>query len=57
MKFRLIDQAKKEFPASRLCQFMGVGESGYFLWKDRRASRCQRDETRLSQNSETIFRD
>lgn len=39
MKFRLIDQAKKEFPASRLCQFMGVGESGYFLWKDRRASR------------------
>ena len=44
MRFRFIDQAKKEFPASRLCRLMGVSQSGYFAWKDRPASRRQRDD-------------
>lgn len=44
MRFRFIDQAKKEFPASRLCHFMGVSQSGYFAWKKRPASRRQRDD-------------
>lgn len=44
MRFRFIDQAKKEFPASRLCHVMGVSQSGYFSWKDRAASRRQRDD-------------
>jgi len=44
MRFRFIDQAKKEFPASRLCHVMGVSQSGYFSWKDRPASRRQRDD-------------
>ena len=30
MKFHFIDQAKKEFPVSRLCYLMGVSQSGYF---------------------------
>jgi hypothetical protein len=33
MRFRLIDQAKKEFPVHRLCNVLGVSESGYFAWK------------------------
>lgn len=44
MRFRFIDEAKKEFPASRLCHVMGVSQSGYFSWKDRAASRRQRDD-------------
>lgn len=44
MRFRFIDQAKNEFPASRLCHVMGVSQSGYFSWKDRPASRRQRDD-------------
>ena len=30
MKFKLIDEAKKEFPVYRLCSVLGVSESGYF---------------------------
>lgn len=43
MRFALA-QAKKEFPVHRLCQVLGVSQSGYFAWKDRPASRCQRDD-------------
>ena len=42
MRFALVDQAKKEFPVHRLCQVLGVSQSGYFAWKDRPASRRQR---------------
>lgn len=44
MRFQLIDQAKKDFPVHRLCQVLGVSKSGYFAWKDRPASRRQRDD-------------
>ena len=30
MSFRLVDEAKKEFPVHRLCRVLGVSQSGYF---------------------------
>ena len=44
MRFRLIDQAKKEFPVHRLCDVLDVSESGYFAWKGRPASRRQSED-------------
>lgn len=44
MKFCLIDRAKKEFPVHRLCDVLGVSESGYFAWKTRGPSRRQLDD-------------
>lgn len=44
MRFKLIDEAKKEFPVHRLCTVLGVSESGYFAWKDRPASRRQNED-------------
>jgi transposase InsO family protein len=44
MRFRLIDQAKKEFPVRRLCTVLGVSESGYFAWKGRPASHRQNED-------------
>jgi hypothetical protein len=61
MRFRLIDQAKKEFPVHRLCSILGVSQSGYFAWKGRPASRRQGEDmvllahirARFSTSSET----
>ena len=36
MKFRFIEQVK-QFPAHRLCEVLGVSQSGYFQWEDRPA--------------------
>ena len=44
MKHRFIDAAKKEFPAHRLCQALGVSQSGYFAQARRPASRRQHDD-------------
>jgi putative transposase len=41
MSFRLVDEAKKEFPVHRLCRVLGVSQSGYFAWKGRPACRRQ----------------
>ena len=44
MRFKLIDEAKKEFPVDRLCAVLGVSSSGYFAWKGRPASRRQTED-------------
>ena len=44
MRFALIDAAKVEFPVHRMCRVLGVSQSGYFAWKDRRACRRQRED-------------
>lgn len=44
MRFQLIDRAREDFPVHRLCRVLGVSQSGYFAWKDRPASRRQRDD-------------
>lgn len=43
----LIDQAKNEFPVARLCKVLGVSQSCSFAWKDRPASRRQREDMTL----------
>lgn len=55
MRFRLIDQAKKEFPVHRLCKVLGVSQSGYFAWKDRPASRRQRENMVLLAHVRSAF--
>ncbi len=44
MRFKLIDEVKKEFPVHRLSNVLGVSESGYFAWKGRPASRQQQED-------------
>ena len=41
MRFKFIDDAKKEFPIYRLCSVLSVSESGYFAWRGRPASSRQ----------------
>ena len=55
MRFRLIDQAKKEFPVHRLCKVLDVSQSGYFAWKDRPASRRRRDDMVLLAHVRSAF--
>ena len=44
MRFKLIDRAKKEFPVHRLCDVLGVSQSGYFAWRSRKPSQRQLDD-------------
>src|SRR3954468_21524483 len=55
MRFRLVDQAKKEFPVHRLCKVLGVSQSGYFAWKDRPASWRQRQDVILLTHVRSAF--
>ena len=55
MRFAHIDQAKKDFPVHRLCQVLGVSQSGYSAWKDRPASRRQRDDMLMLAHVRSAF--
>ena len=55
MRFELIDEAKKEFPVLRLCTVLDVSPSGYFTWKNRPASRRQREDLVLLAHVRSAF--
>lgn len=44
MSFKLVDEAKKEFPVHRLCRVLGASQSGCFAWKGRPACRRQHED-------------
>jgi putative transposase len=55
MRFRLIEVAKEDFPVQRLCQVLGVSQSGYFAWKSRPASPRQREDLVLLAHIRAAF--
>jgi len=55
MRFKLVDRAKTDFPVHRLCKVLGVSQSGYFAWKDRPASRRQREDMVLLAHVRSAF--
>ena len=55
MRFRLVDQAKAEFPVQRLCKALDVSQSGYFAWKHRRASGRERGDMVLLAHVRSAF--
>ena len=55
MKFQFIDAAKEEFPVIRLCQVLGVSQSGYFAWRSRPASPRQREDLVLLAHIRSAF--
>lgn len=55
MRFRLIDQAKAQFPVQRLCKVLGVSTSGYFAWRNRDASARQREDMVLLAHIRSAF--
>ena len=55
MRFRLIEVAKEDFRVQRLCQVLGVSQSGYFAWKSRPASPRQREDLVLLAHIRAAF--
>jgi putative transposase len=55
VRFTLVDQAKEEFPVHRLCDVLGVSQSGYFAWKGRPASERQHQDMVLLAHVRSSF--
>jgi putative transposase len=55
MRFKLIDVAKENFPVIRLCQVLGVSQSGYFAWRSGPASPRQHEDLVLLAHIRAAF--
>jgi len=47
MRFEFIRAESAQFPIRLLCKMMGVSKSGYYAWRDRRPSKCARENAIL----------
>jgi putative transposase len=47
MKYEIINKAKGVYPVRRLCEFLGVSESGYYAWTKREPSQRELEDARL----------
>lgn len=48
MSFAFIDAEKDRVPVTRMCQVLGVSQSGFFAWKGRPVSRRSKLRSRNS---------
>lgn len=55
MKYTFIATHQKEFPIIRLCQVLGVSESGYYAWHKREPSQRQREDELLGKLIEDAY--
>ena len=55
MKFQFIAEHCHEYPITVLCQALEVSESGYYTWKNRKASQHCREDARLAAEIQQIF--
>ena len=55
MRLTFIDRATADFPFQRLCNVLGVSQSGYFAWKSRKACRRQREDMVLLAHVRSAF--
>jgi putative transposase len=57
MKFQFIAEHKYEYSITVLCQALEISESGYYGWKNRKASQHCREDARLAAEIQQIFLD
>lgn len=55
MKFQFIAEHSHEYTITQLCQALEVSESGYYAWKNRKASQHCREDARLAAEIQQIF--
>jgi len=55
MTFGFIAAEKARFPISRMCDVLGVSQSGFFAWQDRPACRCQQQDMVYLAHIRTAF--
>ncbi len=55
MKFQFIAEHRRDYPITVLCQALEVSESGYYTWKNRKASQHCREDARLAAEIQQIF--
>ena len=55
VRFKLVDEAKKEFPVHCLCRVLGTSQSGDFAWRRRPACRRQHEDMALLAHVRSAF--
>jgi putative transposase len=50
-----VEEYRKEYQVSVLCETLGVSLSGYYVWKNRPLSQHQREDTQLAEHIHAVY--
>ena len=51
----MVEEYRKEYPVSVLCETLGVSLSGYYAWKKRPMSQHQREDQQLAEHIQEVY--
>ena len=51
----MVEEYRKEYPVSVLCETLGVSLSGYFAWKKRPMSQHQQEDQQLAEHIQAVY--
>src|SRR5260370_28351495 len=55
MRYQVVEDYRKEYPVSMLCETLGVSLSGYYAWKKRPMSEHQREDDQLAEHIQAVY--
>jgi transposase-like protein len=55
VRYQVVEEYRKEYPVSVLCETLGVSLSGYYAWKKRPISRHQREDQQLAEHIQEVY--
>jgi hypothetical protein len=50
-----VEEYRRDYPISVLCETLGVSLSGYHAWKNRPLSQHQREDTQLAEHIHVVY--
>ena len=55
VRYQVVEDYRKEYPVSVLCEALGVSLSGYYGWKKRPISKHQREDDQLAEHIQEVY--
>ena len=55
MRYQIVDEYRKQYPVSVVCETLGVSLSGYYAWKKRPVSQHQQEDQHLAEQIQAVY--
>jgi putative transposase len=55
VRYQVVEEYRKNYPVSVLCEMLGVSLSGYYAWMKRPMSQHEREDNQLAEHIQAVY--